>query len=153
MYNSTTTNTLASKTDAKSQVLTYAYDNYNRLTSVSSGGSALRTYYYDTNPLDTTGFSKNIAERLAAVKYPATPTGQAVQMQAVQMNDMYSYVAAGTSGAGLAATKRLQLNQVLSGKTVTLNLDAAYTYNGEGAMTSVAYPNSGPSYNYSYDGM
>ena len=108
----------------------------------------LRTYYYDTNPLDTTGFSKNISGRLAAVKYPS--------QSGVQMNDMYSYVAAGTNGAGLPSAKRLQVNQ-----TTTFNLDSTYTYNSEGKVTAMTYPSTGTSttpvagasYTYSYDSM
>jgi YD repeat-containing protein len=150
-YNSK--NLLATKTDAKSQELTYAYDGYNRLTSVSlippytcppppqscnpPPPQVLRTYYYDTNPLDSTGFSQNIAGRLAAVQYPAQST--------IQMNDMYSYTAAGQLGAGLPAAKRLQVNQPVAyknnnnqneGENVVMNLDATYTYNGEGQMTA-----------------
>src|ERR1700722_10203151 len=147
-YNSPS-NTLASKTDAKNQKLTYQYDSYNRLTSVTlSPSTVLRTYYYDTNPLDTTGFSKNISGRLAAVKYPS--------QSGVQMNDMYSYVAAGTNGAGLPSAKRLQVNQ-----TATFNLDSTYTYNSEGKVTAMTYPSTGTSttpvagasYTYSYDSM
>jgi len=160
-------NLLASKTDAKNQKLTYQYDGYNRLTSVTwsnapGGSQVLRTYYYDTNPLDTTGFSQNIAGRLAAVQYPAQGT--------IQMNDMYSYTAAGTTGAGLPAKKRLQVIQPVEytninhqnvNQNVTMNLDAAYTYNGEGQTTAVTYPSTGTSlapvagasYTYSYDSM
>jgi YD repeat-containing protein len=77
-------NLLASKTDAKNQKLTYGYDAYNRMTSVTwynapGGSQLLRTYYYDTNALYTTGFSQNILGRLAAVQYPAQGT--------IQMND------------------------------------------------------------------
>ena len=69
------TATSTSKTDAKGQQLTYLYDSYNRLTSVNRAnapGSAqvLRTYYYDTNPLDSTGtYSQYAAGRLTAVQY------------------------------------------------------------------------------------
>lgn len=102
---------LATKTDAKNQKLAYSYDGYNRLTSVGlvptytcppppqqcipPPNQVLRTYYYDTNPLDTTGFSQNPAGRLTAVQYPAQST--------VQMNEMYSY-----SVAGLPVAKRFQ---------------------------------------------
>ena len=69
-------NLIATKTDAKGQLLTYAYDGYNRLTSVtwtnaSGGAQVLRTYYYDTNPLDPTGmFSQYALGRLTAVIPP-----------------------------------------------------------------------------------
>ena len=58
-YNSN--NLLATKTDAKSQKLTYGYDSYHRLTTVTLGASqVLRTYYYDTNPIDSTGMFREI---------------------------------------------------------------------------------------------
>jgi RHS repeat-associated protein len=158
-------NRLASKTDAKGQQLTYAYDSYNRLTSVTwanspSGAQLLRTYYYDTNPLDSTGtFSQYALGRLTAVQYPQFAPS-------VQMNDMYSY-----TQAGLPADKRLQVNQLVyyvdnnnhqQHQTVTVNLDSTYAYNNEGKLTAMTYPSTigvggtsvpGASYNYSYDSM
>ena len=118
-YNTATgTNTLASKTDALNNQFTYQYDTYNRLGSVSLAvpytcppppqscnpppPQVLRTYYYDTNPLDSTKkFSQNPLGRLTAVQYPAIGTSNTVQL-----NDMYSY-----TQAGLPATKRLQVNE------------------------------------------
>jgi YD repeat-containing protein len=88
-YNSN--NTLASKTDAKGQNFTYAYDTYNRLTTIKVNGTLLRTFIYDTNTLDNTGFSQNTLGRLAAVQYPANSAN-------IQFNDMYSYVAPGRRG-------------------------------------------------------
>jgi len=141
-YNAST-NTLASKTDAKNQKLLYAYDGYNRLTTVTlSPSTLLRTYYYDTNPLDTTGFSQNILGRLAAVQY-ASQSG-------VQLNDMYSYTAAGTNGAGLPAAKRLQVNEPGTHATLTANLDSTFTYNSEGKITWASYPATGNNYATSY---
>ncbi len=144
---------LATKTDAKNQKLTYAYDGYNRLTTVTLGASqVLRTYYYDSNPLDSTGFSQYTSGRLAAVQYPP--------QSAVQMNDMYSY-----TQAGLPAAKRVQVNQTVTlpggNGTATSNLDSTYTYNNEGKATAMTHPATGlssapvagPSYNYSYDSM
>jgi RHS repeat-associated protein len=73
---------------------------------------------------------------------------------------MYSY-----SQAGLPATKRLQVNQVVhvgsQHATETANLDSTYTYNNEGKVTAMTYPSTisgsnttpGASYNYSYDSM
>jgi len=48
--------TLATKTDAKSQKLTYTYDGYGRLLQVGSGNpvTAIRTYTYDTYPANST---------------------------------------------------------------------------------------------------
>ncbi len=163
-YTYNTNTTLASKTDDKGQKFTYAYDAYNRLTSISVNSTLLRTFIYGTNSLDNTGFSQNTIGRLAAVQYPANAQG-------IQFNDMYSYVAAGTSGAGLPAKKRLQVNQALNGSsgpynTQTLDLDAAYTYNNEGSVASTTYPTTyavnangaltgtaGPAYTYSFDSL
>ncbi len=181
-YTYNTNNLLASKTDAKSQKLTYQYDTYNRLTSVTwtnppqGGAQVLRTYYYDSNPLDTTGFSQYTAGRLAAVKYLGAGTGGIVQI-----NEMYSYTqpyAQGTDpevyGGGLPSAKRLQVNEYMTyqnvqgrneNATVTGNLDTTFAYNAEGGLISTTYPSGttasngtiittpGPSYNYSYDSM
>ena len=164
-------NLLATKTDAKGQQFTYQYDTYNRLKSVtlaSAPSSVLRTYYYDTNPLDSTGtFSQNALGRLTAVQYPAQQylNAQHMMQTGVQMNDMFSY-----TSTGLTAVKRLQVNQPFAyqdqsghnyNTTVTANLDTTFTYNNEGAMNSITYPSTvslnspspGPTYNYSYDSM
>ncbi len=181
-YTYNTNNLLASKTDAKSQKLTYQYDTYNRLTSVTwtnppqGGAQVLRTYYYDSNPLDNTGFSQYTAGRLAAVKYLGAGTGGIVQI-----NEMYCYTqpyAQGTDpevyGGGLPSAKRLQVNEYMTyqnvqghyeNATVTGNLDTTFAYNAEGGLISTTYPSGttasngtiittpGPSYNYSYDSM
>src|ERR1700681_2945278 len=60
-----------------------------------------------------------------------------------QFTEMYSYTIAGQPNK-----KRLQAT--LTGP-FTANLDAAYTYDTEGKMTSVSYPNAGPTYTYSFD--
>jgi RHS repeat-associated protein len=145
---------LASKTDAKGQQITYQYDGYNRLSSVTSANVVLRTYYYDANPLNST-FSQYASGRLTAVQY-----AQYVPQGTAGLVDMYSY----TQG-GLVAAKRLQINETVNvghGNTnVSANLDVAYTYNNEGGMTSVTYPTTNPggvntpgaSYNYAYDSM
>jgi len=161
-------NLLASKTDAKNQKLTYAYDTYNRLTSVTLGASqVLRTYYYDTLPsaLDPTGtFAQNALGRLTAVQYPGVANYKTAPAP-VQLNDMYSY-----TQAGLPATKRMQVNQTYYWKdsnnfghqgVATANLDGNFTYNSEGKMTAMTYPSTvsgttttpGASYNYAYDSM
>jgi YD repeat-containing protein len=53
-YTYNTDSTLHTKTDAKGQVFTYAYDSYKRLTSITVGSTVLRTFMYDTNTLDST---------------------------------------------------------------------------------------------------
>ena len=158
-------------------------DSYNRLTSVTwtnppqGGAQVLRTYYYDSNPLDNTGFSQYTAGRLAAVKYAALS-----QFGTVQINEMYSYTEPYASniypevyGGGLPAAKRLQVSEYMTyqnvqghyqNATVSGNLDTTFAYNAEGGLISTTYPSTttwngngtiittpGPSYNYSYDSM
>jgi RHS repeat-associated protein len=146
-YNSN--GTLASKTDAKNQQLTYQYDNYNRLTSVTwanGGPQVLRTYIYDTNSLDGS-FTTYGAGRLVAVQN-AQFLSAGGSGPSVQFIEMLSY-----SQAGQPIKKRLQVNE----NTKIANLDATYTYDNEGKMTSVNYPatyfGAGPTYTYSFDSM
>lgn len=85
----------------------------------------------------------------------------ACAVTALQFTEMYGY-----KQSGQVSGKRLQANETLTGGIVkTLNMDAAYTYDSEGKMTSVAYPTtyawngsalvptSGPTYTYSFDAM
>ncbi len=150
---------LATKTDAKNQKLIYAYDGYNRLTSVTlSPSTVLRSYTYDA-PLY--GFTSQYPlGRLTAVTYPLQANGT------TQLIDTYSY-----TQAGLPAAKLLQVNENVSygGQygTATANIESDYQYNNEGKITLVSYPDTenpgllpgqspykvGPAYNYSYDSM
>jgi hypothetical protein len=58
----------------------YAYDAYNRLTTITlSPSTVLRTYYYDYSPPGAT-FSQNALGRLTAVQYP--PLAQRIQRRA-----------------------------------------------------------------------
>jgi YD repeat-containing protein len=62
--------TVASKTDAKGQQFTYAYDSYKRPTTISVGSNVIRTYIYDSNTLDSTGqFSQYGQGRLVAIQH------------------------------------------------------------------------------------
>jgi hypothetical protein len=64
---------------------------------------------------------------------------------------MYSYTIAGQPNK-----KRLQANLTATAypyPVYTANLDASYTYDTEGKMTSVSYPNAGPTYTYSFDSL
>ena len=159
-YNSS--NLLASKTDAKNQQFTYQYDIYNRLYTVTLGASqVLRTYIYDVTPVNApNGFVSQYAlGRLTGVVYPLQANGL------IQMADLYSY-----TQAGLPAAKQLQIYQNVAylnsanqpaQQWVTGDVEAVYSYNGEGQITSVGYPYTnqfftytyGPVYNYSYDSM
>ena len=146
--------------------LTYTYDGYKRLTQVSSGGTAIRTYYYDTNPLDNSGFSQNTAGRLTAVQYNPPAGCDPYNVGTVQLVEMYSYVAAGQTGGGLPSKKRLQANEgycwqdgghIWHSATATANLDATFGYNSLGKLSSITYPSTGagagPSYTYFFDSM
>ena len=137
----------ASKTDAKGQVFTYFYDIYNRLYQIKLNGSVLRTFMYDTNSLDGT-FTSYGAGRLVAVQNAQFTPGSS---NPTEFTEMYSYTIAGQPNK-----KRLQANLTALAypyPVYTANLDAAYTYDTEGKMTSVSYPNAGPTYTYSFDSL
>ena len=149
---------LASKTDAKGQVFTYFYDVLNRLQQIKVGGVVLRTFIYDTNTLDGSFTSYGTGRLVAVQNAPFTEVQSGI---GIQFNEMYSYTIAGQPNK-----KRLQVNETPpSWATQTRNLDAAYTYDNEGKMTSVNYPTSysfvypnlvataGPTYTYSFDSM
>jgi RHS repeat-associated protein len=161
-YNSN--NTLASKTDAKSQNFTYQYDSYNRLTSVTwtnppppSPAQVLRSYMYDTNTLDGTFSGSYTAGRLVAVQNAKFTPGNGSPVSWIQLVEMYGYTQAGS-----VSGKRLQPNESLNGSSsASRNLDAIYTYNNEGKVSSVNYPTTwsstgsttGPTYTYAFDSM
>ena len=157
-YNSD--HTLATKTDAKNQLFTYTYDSYKRLTQVKVNGNVIRTLMYDTNTLDSNFSGSYTAGRLVAVQNPSFSIGQGSGINAVQFTEMFGY-----TQAGQANKKRLQVAEntpVGNGYTnVSVNLDASYTYDNEGKMTSVTYPATygyqsstpGPTYTYSFDSM
>jgi RHS repeat-associated protein len=176
-YNSD--NTLHTKTDAKSQVFTYSYDSYKRLTQIMVGSTVLRTFIYDTNNLDSTFSGSYTAGRLVAVQnnvgvspiaYVGGVGGNGASVPSgVQFTEMYGY-----TQAGLTSGKRLQVQENFNwytnnnpeSSTQNLNMDAAYTYDIEGKATSVQYPSTysynpsgqlvttpGPKYTYSFDSM
>ena len=150
---------LKTKTDAKNQLFTYGYDNYNRLTSVTltlnNIQTTLRTYSYDTDPPGFSPFSNYALGRLTAIQYPTAT---------IPIVERYTYTPYFSAGAGLPAGKRLQISPTLGWtdqngqhySTVTTNLDASFSYNNEGKITFMTYPTSvnggTPTYTYSYDG-
>ena len=139
---------LASKTDAKGQAFTYFYDIYNRLDHINLGGTLLRQFIYDTNTLDSTFSGPYTRGRLLAVQNAQFTPGSS---GATEFTEMYSYTVAGQPNK-----KRLQANVTATAypyPVSTANLDAAYTYDTEGKMTSVSYHNAGPTYTYSFDSM
>ena len=113
----------------------YNYDQYGRLTSKQYPADPRQnaTYYYDTNPLDSSGYSQNIWGRLAAVSFSNEINGQS-------MAYMYSY-----NGAGRMAGKRLQVSGQ-SGQTPA-NLDTTYNFDNQGRLQWIWYPLDG-----TYDG-
>src|SRR5579863_1221280 len=146
-YTYTSNNLMASKTDAKGQHFTYGRDSYNRLSSITwtnspSGSVVLRSFMYDTNTLDGSFTSYGLG-RLVAVQNAQFATNFNTGPATVQFTEMYSYTQPGQTNK-----KRLQVNE-----SSTLNLDASYTYNNEGSVTSVTYPASGNTYTYSFDSM
>src|SRR5262249_49739356 len=92
------------------------------------------SYAYDANPFDS-NYSQYTTGRLAAVLFHDTDTGQALSYQ-------YSYNQA-----------RRVLKQRMTHDFTALDMTATYTYDNEGRMTSLAYPQNGPTYNYGFDAM
>jgi RHS repeat-associated protein len=164
-YTYDTNGVLLTKTDAKNQVFTYGYDGYKRMTSITVDGNVIRNFYYDTNPLDGT-FSQYTQGRLTAVLHAPFVAVPGTPQISHRFAEMYSY-----SQAGQPIKKRLQANENVyydqtHNHTGTINLDAIYTYDNEGKMTSVNYPTTygvdgdnnlipspGPTYTYSFDNM
>ena len=128
-YTYNTDKTLATKTDALNQQFSYTYDSYKRVTQINLGQTVIRQFYYDTNPLDG-AFSQNITGRLTAVQNAPTANGDT-------FIEMYSY-----TQPGQVIKKRLRLSRSVQSHTISGDLDAQYSYDNEGKMTSVTYPQS-----------
>jgi RHS repeat-associated protein len=148
--------TLASRTDAKNQQIQYTYDPFGRVTQVSRGTLVNGQFNEDltqraTLTYDDTdnGFSENTIGRVSEVDYSG-PHG-------LEFSEFYSY-----HEAGALTGKRLSVSGTALG-TNTANLDAAFTYNNLGQISSMQYPfaqwsngsvvTAGPQYVYTYDGM
>ena len=122
---------LASKTDAKGQQIVYTYDAYIRLTQIqrypTPGNEDVgqrTTFVYDSG-----SFSQNSLGRLAAVQYSAGYYA---------MSEQYSY-----TPAGLMTGKRLAVTaNVAPGTPRTVNMDTFQTYDNEGKVLTVTYPDS-----------
>lgn len=135
------------KTDAKGQTLTYVYDvndTLGRLKQVKIGNTVLRTFTYDSN-----GWGQYLNGRLARVDYG-------------KWSELYSYHPAGGRTA-----KRLNYTWYNGQANLTQNLDAFWTYDTEGKVVSVKYPDTkavdnfgqasipviGDTYTYTFDAM
>jgi RHS repeat-associated protein len=121
---------------------------------------------YDNNTLDSSFSGSYTQGRLVAVQNAQFTPGNGSLVGWVQMVEMYGYTQPGS-----VSGKRLQANEHIPypvgyGQTLTRNLDAAYTYDNEGKMTSAGYPTTwtytgggvaqstpGPTYSYSFDSM
>jgi RHS repeat-associated protein len=144
-------NKVATRTDAKGQVVVYTYDLYARLTKVQrypSGTNNLEdtcqqeNYYYDSNPFDG-AYSQNVLGRLAAVQYVGGNCG-------TTLTEMYSY-----SVPGAVTGKRLRVARsgFYNPPTMSFDLNGSFTYDNEGRMTAEQYPNAGPNLSFGYDAM
>ena len=126
---------VTSRTDAKAQATTYGYDAYGRLTAVAHYPQGVGnpadpnqqvTYYYDTNPFDSSfGYAWG---RLAAVTFNNVPVGT----PAVNFTYMYGY-----NVAGRVTAQRMRISIPSQG---TWDSDAHYNWDNEGRMTSLHYP-------------
>ena len=153
-YNSD--NTLATVTDAKNQRQVFTYDNFGRIVQIARGAVSGGTFAEDVSQRTTytyegtnNGFSTATNGRVSQVTY-AGPHG-------TSFVEMYSY-----HNAGGVTKKRVQITGTPFGSS-TVNMDAAYTYDGEGRVLSIRYPFAqvngngttvdGPLYSYSYDSL
>ena len=126
-------NTLATVTDAKNQRKVFTYDNFGRIIQIARGTLSGSTFTEDLAQRTTyayegtnNGFSTATNGRVSQVTY-AGPHGTAFV-------EMYSY-----HNAGGVTKKRVQITGTPFGSN-TVNMDAAYTYDGEGRVLSIRYP-------------
>jgi YD repeat-containing protein len=133
--------TTATKTDAKGIKTEFAYDAYKRvlqmrkLTQVSSVWTEDRCqrtdYFYDegggTNNGRLTRVKWNWMLNASNVEVPCSVAGG--------FTESYSY-----NAAGRILSKNLTLTRTSNGNTGSASLVANWTYNNEGQVTSVTYP-------------
>ena len=138
-YTYNTDGTVATVTDAKSQQKTFTYDSYGRVTKIKAPGQSI-SYSYGSSYDGT-----NTLGRVATINY-------SVGSHTVQ--EGYNYTQAGDIAAkGVALDGYIPLNEG--------SLIATYSYDGEGHLTSVAYPVANTTtwgapaaiYNYGLDSM
>jgi RHS repeat-associated protein len=148
-YTYNAVNQVLTRNDALQNQTQYTYDTYGRQTKVQHflwNGSSLQVqsnqewdYYYDTNPFSSS-FSTNTWGRIAAVGFsgPNAPG---------TLNYQYSYNAAGR------VTNQLFALPAMAPYPSGLNLEATYTWDNQGRISQLAYPQSGPLYAYGFDVM
>ena len=154
-YN-TTNNKIATKTDAKGQVVKYTYDSYARLTEVQRYPQGLSNaedtcqqeqYFYDTNPFDSNYSGQYSAGRPTAIQsYGGSSTYSNGSGNCdTTFIEMYNYSQPGGKiGKRLRLTRTLEIGHAAPAAT-NLDFNSTYVYDTEGRMTSVQYPGSGPS--------
>jgi len=160
-YTYTANGKIATKTDAKNQQIVYTYDAYLRLTQIqrypTPGNEDIcqrTTFSYDTNPIDGS-FSQYAWGRTTAVQYGIPMSllstgGGCPSGVPYALADQYSY-----TPAGLVTKKRLSLTANVSPQSTTLrtaNLDTSQTYDSQGRVLTVTYPDA-KAYTYAYDGV
>jgi RHS repeat-associated protein len=148
--------TLATATDAKNQRRVYTYDSYGRITQIARGTVSNGTFTENTSQRTTYqyegtngGYSSATAGRVSQITYSG-PHG-------LSFVEWYNYMK-----AGAVTNKRLTMTGTPFGSS-SINMDAVYTYDSEGNITSIQYPNAqfnsnntttaGPKYTYGYDSM
>ena len=160
---------MTQKTDANGQQTRNTYDPYGRLqqtqhwTWVATGqdpdpAHPVNTlqripsqdvdYYYDI-PLDNSGYSTNTWGRLVGVQFH----------NEISPNDPFSlYYLYNYKPSGRVAGNRMEM--FTSSGVKLVDMQASYTWDTQGKMTSMTYPlanpgdaPAGPTFNYSYDAM
>ena len=126
--------TLASKKDANGNTETYQYDAYQRLTSIPD---RQQTFTYDTCPTPTNSVVVGCVS--AAGKLMQATFGNMIGAQDLSFEYNYSY-----TPAGKVSSKTLEVQSAahisMGGIYAYGALTASYTYDNQGALTSIIYP-------------
>ena len=123
--------TLKSTLDAKGNTLNYAYDSYGRLVSSPTG-----TFSWDTCPANDTVCTPAAGQLVEAQFYSGVA---ALGPNQLSFQYDYTYTPAG-SVASKALTVQSGAHLGFGGKPAYGTLIASYTYDNQGALTTIAYP-------------
>jgi len=143
---------LKKKTDAKGQRLEWSYDAEGRPLMVKRFSSlgvedvcARVTTTYGSQGLDGSFSGANLAGRLASVTTGCqyVPAGE-TETKGGRVDELYSY-----TSAGAVVTKRVR---ILRGNS-TVTKDIGYTFDGEGKLATMQYPDEAKPFVMSYDAM
>ena len=122
--------TLATKKDANNNIETYSYDTYQRLIAIPDRG---QTFTYDTCPANDTFCTSNAGQLVEAT------FGSGVGPNSLSFQYDYTYTPAGKV-AGKSLTLQSANNRSEGGVEASGTLTASYTYDNQGALTSMVYP-------------